>query len=131
MVGVSRVLLPFALICLALLADESRVESSDNPTTTKSLRHANLRYGPRGTGNQPASMGKTKAALVWAGEAPPAKEQNIPAEKSPSIIQMLEGRESDLLIWLSIAVVSFMIGWIFGGNYYLRRDRVRRRKLRF
>jgi hypothetical protein len=131
MVGVSRVLLPFALICLALLADESRVESSDNPTTTKSLRHANLRYGPRGTGNQPASMGTTKAALVWAGEAPPEKEQNIPAEKSPSIIQMLEGRESDLLIWLSIAVVSFMIGWIFGGNYYLRRDRVRRRKLRF
>jgi hypothetical protein len=124
MVGVSRVLLPFALICLALLADESRVESSDNPTTTESLHHANLRYGPRGTGNQPA-------ALVWAGEAPPAKEQNIPAEKSPSIIQMLEGRESDLLIWLSIAVVSFMIGWIFGGNYYLRRDRVRRRKLRF
>ena len=128
MVGVSRVLLPFALICLALLADESRVE--DNPTT-KSLRHANLRYGPRGTGNQPASIGTTRAALVWAGEAPPAKEQNIPAEKSPSIIQMLEGRESDLLIWLSIAVVSFMVGWIFGGNYYLRRDRVRRRKLRF
>jgi hypothetical protein len=76
-------------------------------------------------------MAATKVALTWAGEDSPVKEPNIPAEKSPSIIQMLEGRESDLLIWLSIAVVSFMIGWIFGGNYYLRRDRVRRRKLRF
>jgi hypothetical protein len=131
MVGVSRVLLPFALICLALLADESRIESPDNLTTTESLRHADLRNGPLGTGSILAPTAVTKVALTWAGEASPGQEQNIPADKSPSIIQMLEGREGDLLVWVSIAVVSFMIGWIFGGNYYLRRDRVRRRKLRF
>jgi hypothetical protein len=131
MVGVSRVLLPFALICLALLADESRVEFSDHQTSTDKLRHANLRSAPREAGSISAPMAAREAGLVWAGEASPAKEPNLPAEKSPSIIQMLEGRESDLLVWLSIAVVFFMIGWIFGGNYYLRRDRVRRRKLRF
>ena len=53
------------------------------------------------------------------------------AEKSPSIIQMLEGREHDLMIWVSIAAVAFAIGWILGGNYYLRRDRARSKKLRF
>ena len=131
MVGVSRVLLPFALICLTLLAGESRVEFSDNQTSTEKLRQAKLRYAARETGGMSAPMAETKSPLVWAGEASPAKEPNIPAEKSPSIIQMLEGRESDLLVWLSIAVVFFMIGWILGGNYYLRRDRVRRRKLRF
>jgi hypothetical protein len=131
MVGVSRVLLPFALICLAFLADESRVEFSDNQTNTEKVRYGNLQYAPRKTGSTPALMTAREAGLVWAGEASPAKEPNIPTEKSPSIIQMLEGRESDLVLWLSIAVVFFMIGWILGGNYYLRRDRVRRRKLRF
>ena len=131
MVGVSRVLLFFALICLTLLADESRLEFSDNQTSTAKLRQAKLRYAHRETGGTSVPMAETTGPLVWAGEASPAKEPNIPAEKSPSIIQMLEGRESDLLVWLSIAVVFFMIGWILGGNYYLRRDRVRRRKLRF
>jgi hypothetical protein len=44
---------------------------------------------------------------------------------------MLEGRENDLVLWASIAGVAFIIGWICGGNYYVRRDRSRRRKLRF
>ncbi len=61
----------------------------------------------------------------------PGAEQKIPAAKSPSIIQMLEGRENDLILGLSIAVIFFVVGWICGGNYYLRRDRARRRKLRF
>ena len=46
-------------------------------------------------------------------------------------IEMLEGRENDLFLWVSIAAVAFAIGWIFGGNYYLRRDRARSKKLRF
>lgn len=131
MVGVSRVLLPFALICLALVADESRVELSDNPNSADKLRHSSLRYSPRENGSIPTPIAANEAGLVWAGEASPPKEPNLPAEKSPSIIQMLEGRESDLLVWLAIAVVFFMVGWILGGNYYLRRDRVRRRRLRF
>jgi hypothetical protein len=61
----------------------------------------------------------------------PVAEQKSLAEKSPSIIQMLQGREHELIIWVSIAVVAFAIGWILGGNYYLRRDRARSRKLRF
>jgi hypothetical protein len=131
MVGVSRVLLSFALIFFALFAGQSPGEFPHNQTSTEKLRDANLRDATREAGGLSVPMAKINGPLVWAGEASPAKEPNTSAEKSPSVIQMLEGRESDLLVWLSIAIVFFMIGWILGGNYYLRRDRVRRRKLRF
>jgi hypothetical protein len=82
-----------------------------------------------------APMGGTKAWVTQIGESSaatsPDPEQKTPATKSPSIIQMLEGRENDLILGLSIAVIFFIVGWICGGNYYLRRDRARRRKLRF
>jgi hypothetical protein len=126
MVGVSRVLLLFVLIFFALFAGQSPGEFPHNQTSTEKLRDVT-----REAGGLSVPMTEIKGPLVWAAEASPAKEPNTSAEKSPSIIQMLEGRESDLLVWLSIAIVFFMIGWILGGNYYLRRDRVRRRKLRF
>jgi hypothetical protein len=113
MAVVSRVLLPFVLVCLALLLEQSRADPADNSSTT--------------------SAATPTAAAQQGGDATrssPAAEQKTPA-KSPSIIKMLEGRENDLLLWASIAAVSFIIGWICGGNYYLRRDRTRRRKLRF
>jgi uncharacterized protein YraI len=33
--------------------------------------------------------------------------------------------------WLGTALCIFILGWICGGNFYLRRDRIRRKKLRF
>ena len=121
MVGVSRVVLPVILTCTVLVSDPSRLEPSDKKPRMKKP----VVLAAASTTTAPTQKPETSIPN------PPAAEQENPAEKSPSIIQMLEGRESDLLVWLSIAVVSFMIGWIFGGNYYLRRDRVRRRKLRF
>lgn len=55
----------------------------------------------------------------------------VPEARSPSIIQMLEGRETELKLGLLVAAVAFVIGWICGGNFYLRRDQRSRRKLRF
>jgi hypothetical protein len=121
MVDVSRVFLPFVFACVTLLSDPSRLEPSYKKPRTEST--VVLTSAATTTTQTQKAQSSTPA--------PPVAEQNDPAEKSPSIIQMLEGRESDLLLWLSIAVVSFMIGWILGGTYYLRRDRVRRRKLRF
>ena len=121
MVGVSRVILAFILTCIALVSDLSRLEPSEKKPRTE--RPTVL--AAASTTTTPTQKPETSTP------APPVTEQRNPNEKSPSIIQMLEGRESDLLLWLSIAVVFFMIGWILGGNYYLRRDRVRRRKLRF
>lgn len=59
------------------------------------------------------------------------QNEKVLSEKSRSIMQMLEGHETELLVAAAIAVVFFSIGWICGGNYYLRRDRRRRSKLRF
>ena len=58
-------------------------------------------------------------------------DRRTSASKSPSLIELLEGRETDMMLWAVIAIAFFLFGWICGGNYYLRRDRVRRTKLRF
>jgi|ERR671919_910585 hypothetical protein len=60
-----------------------------------------------------------------------SQEEKNPPEKSPSILQMLEGHETELMFAAAIAAAFFFIGWICGGNYYLRRDRRRRTKIRF
>jgi uncharacterized protein YraI len=69
---------------------------------------------------------KTSGALVDR-----ADDLKTAQEKSPSLIQLLEGREPDMILWAAIAVAFFLIGWICGGNFYLRRDRVKRTRLRF
>jgi hypothetical protein len=120
MFGVSRAFLPFVLVCLALLGNESRLESSDKNAVTDNTAGLALASTPTPTQKPENSTSVS-----------PVVEPKPPGEKSPSIIQMLEGRENDLIIWVSIAAVAFVIGWILGGNYYLRRDRARSKKLRF
>ena len=61
---------------------------------------------------------------------PPAEQKGSSAE-SPPLIRLLEGHETDVLVWAGTAVAFFFVGWICGGNYYLRRERLRRTKLRF
>jgi hypothetical protein len=118
MFGVSRVFLPFVLVGLTLLGDEFRLESSDNNAATENTAGLALASTPTQKRENSTSTS-------------PVVEAKPPAEKSPSIIQMLEGRENDLIIWISIAAAAFFIGWILGGNYYVRRDRARSKKLRF
>jgi len=72
---------------------------------------------------RPAAKAPAAAA---APEEPPAA-----AEKSPSILQMLEGHEHEIKIAAAVAAAFFFIGWVCGGNYYLRRDRKQRNKIRF
>lgn len=60
-----------------------------------------------------------------------AEAQSSAPVKSSSLIQLLEGREDELKLWLGIAVTFFIVGWISGGNYYIWRDRKRSRKLKF
>ena len=116
MVGVSRVFLPFVLVCLPFLWDPSRLESADKNAATDNTAASTPTSTQKGESSTPTS---------------PVAEQKASGEKSPSIIQMLEGRENDLILWVSIAAVAFAIGWVFGGNYYLRRDRARSKRLRF
>lgn len=122
MARVSRVLLPFVLTGIVLLSDLSWVESPNKNTTTDNAVGLASASTPTPTPTQKPES---------SAPASPVVEQKNPDEKSPSIIQMLEGREHDLILWVSIAIIAFAIGWILGGNYYLRRDRARSKRLRF
>ena len=119
MFDVNRVFLSFVFVGITLLGDEFWVEFLDKIGTdnTAGLAAASTPTPTQKQENPPSTS--------------PVVEPKPPVEKSPSIIQMLEGRENDLTIWVSIAAVAFVIGWILGGNYYLRRDRARSKKLRF
>jgi hypothetical protein len=66
-----------------------------------------------------------------AGATRKTDERRTSNNKAPSLIELLEGREGDMMLWAGIAIVFFLIGWISGGHYYLRRDRARRTRLRF
>ncbi len=63
--------------------------------------------------------------------APPHRLKKESKGKPLPVVKVLEGKEWEILWWLGAALCIFVIGWICGGNYYLRRDRLRRRKLHF
>ena len=109
---------------IVLLSDLSWLESPNKNTTTDNAVSLASASTPTPT---PTPTQKPERSAP----ASPVAEEKTPDEKSPSIIQMLEGREHDLILWVSIAIIAFAIGWILGGNYYLRRDRARSKRLRF
>ena len=107
-----------------------RQESKPSPSTAgpaKTLSPAAPALNP--------SMTKS-VAQAGAGKPLPSAgiAADIPAPspaKAPSLIQRLEGREGDVMIWLAIAAVFFLVGWIGGGIHARRRERSRRTRLRF
>jgi len=78
-----------------------------------------------GTANAPLKPPRASAAAV-PGEQPKASEA-----KSQSILQMIEGHESEVKRGLMIAATAFLLGWLCGGGFYARRERKSRHKLRF
>src|SRR6266545_5491436 len=94
---------------------------SKEPTKKADSTSAKIPAPPTG---KPKVTGPSSKAPSPANSIPPVdkpEEQNL---KSPSILQMLEGHERELMIAAAIAAAFFFfIGWICGGNYYLRRDR--------
>jgi hypothetical protein len=81
--------------------------------------------------NTPESRSKASPSAKSATPVDTSQEQQGAAGRSPSILQMLEGHETELMIATAIAATFFLIGWICGGHYYLRRDRRRRTRIRF
>lgn len=79
----------------------------------------------------PAVTTRTSKSTAPA-KAPASKD--LPggtADKSPSVLQMMEGHENEVMIAAAVGAGCFIIGWVLGGHYYLRRDRTRRRRIQF
>jgi hypothetical protein len=64
-------------------------------------------------------------------QTPPVEQAKVSEAKSQSILQMLEGHETEVKIGLIIAAFAFILGWVCGVGYYERRERKWRHKLRF
>jgi uncharacterized protein YgiM (DUF1202 family) len=103
-------------------------QPSKPPASDSSAAAPQLPPRPPPTTVAPANPTETVPAPV------PTKEPEASTRKTkklPSLIELLEGREADMILWGAIAVAFFLMGWICGGNFYLRRDRLRRTRLRF
>jgi hypothetical protein len=70
--------------------------------------------------------GSSKA--LPASAVDPAK---APETKSQSVLEMIEGHETEVKLGLILAAVFFVLGWLCGGAYVARRERKSRHKLRF
>lgn len=146
--------------CLVAVIDGSRADSSHGPFGTHTNRDRAGSYlmfaaEQSSTPQSPASGGTKSGAAerqeskLSPSTAAPAKSLSPTADKlvpragiaaetpapspakAPSLIQRLEGREGDVMIWLAIAAVFFLVGWIGGGIHARRRERSRRTRLRF
>ena len=113
---------------LKLAADVTPQPTAPQPTQTKTISPQ-----AKEPSKQPASTAATvPPPTTKAAPKPtlidPPKE---PESKSQSIMQMLEGHETEAKIGLIIAAIAFVLGWLCGGGYYARRERKSRHKLRF
>lgn len=132
---------------LVLVADESaapRPQTAEGAKASADVREESKRSLAAPAPAKPAAPPAVAAEFPTSKRAPAARSDKpvfavaVPedrtasaAPKAPSLIQRLEGRESDLMIWLGVAVVFFLFGWIGGGIHARRRDRLRRTRLRF
>ena len=80
----------------------------------------------------PTAVPATPPPTTKTAPKPPSIDPpKVPEAKSQSILQMLEGHETEVKIGLIIAAFAFVLGWLCGGGYYARRERKSRHKLRF
>jgi len=64
--------------------------------------------------------------------SPPKTQAVVPHKIETSVpIKAIPGRGWEFVSWILVPSCIFVLGWILGGNYYLRRDRIERTKLRF
>ncbi len=63
---------------------------------------------------------------------PPKTETVVPRKIETTVpVKGSQGRVWEIASWVIVPSCIFVLGWILGGNYYLRRDRIERTKLRF
>lgn len=66
---------------------------------------------------------------VAKGPEPFKVTGNAAPAKSRPLIDLVAGREMETAIWLGVALLTFVLGWICGGIHSMRRERVKRSRL--
>ncbi len=75
---------------------------------------------------------KTSASPPEIVSSPPKTLAVVPRKIETSVpVKASQGRVWAIISWILVPSCIFVLGWILGGNYYLRRDRIERTKLRF
>jgi hypothetical protein len=113
---------------------ETKVSVPDAGDASKLVKpQAPVERTPGGPVSLPAADKPAAPPLPAAIKPVPVAAENTGtvSGQAPSLIQRLEGREGDLVVWLAIAAVFFLAGWIGGGIHARRRERARRGRLRF
>lgn len=79
----------------------------------------------------PSAVAPTPAATtpVAKGPEPFKVTGNTAPAKSRALIDLVAGREMEIAIWLGVALLTFVLGWICGSIHSMRRERVKRSRL--
>jgi len=105
---------------------KSLLKFADETSPGASSSASQAPHAPNPIGATPTSKPAAPA------KAPASKDlSGATAGRSPSVLQMMEGHETEVMIAAAVGAGCFIIGWILGGHYYLRRDRARRRRIQF
>jgi len=82
---------------------------------------------------EPGNREETPAQLHVETEISPtpSQETEIPTGNPIRANQSVYTSLWNFTRWILVPLCIFVLGWIVGGNYYLRRDRIERTKLRF
>lgn len=78
----------------------------------------------------PLSLEPVKSEKALAPVVSLPVRVKAPEQQAPSLLQILEAHEAEVKIGLIVAAVAFVLGWICGGLYAVRRERRSRRRLR-
>ena len=103
---------------------------SERASASAELDTSGAKPAGSGSGKQAESPVSRSSSFAASNLPLTASQQQVPSLKSASIFQMLDGPELELLVAAVLALSFFVIGWVCGGNYYLRRDRRPRSKIR-
>lgn len=104
---------------LVRLSDKPREKENKQTGETKAIKKTEATR----------EVNETRETVVRP--ATPQLSAQIPRGQPLPVIKVLEGREWEVLGWFGVALCIFILGWVCGGNFYLRRDRIKRTKVHF
>lgn len=116
---------------LVRLSDKPPEKENKQPEKTKQIKPAEATKEINETKPTTARPTREEGGAELPSASAPHLARRMPEVQPLPVSKVLEGRKWEVLGWLGAAFCIFVLGWICGGNYYLRRDRIKRTKIHF